>query len=93
MASKEEERRRHERAPVVKPGYCVLEDGRHHLCEIQDVSATGMLVRGGPRRQYGEWVVTGSELGRVEEVVVRSTDAGFAIEIAKPAHQTRNRAV
>ncbi len=85
VAQENEERRRRDRVIVAKPGYCLLEDGRYHLCEIEDISSTGMLVRSASTVHLGEWVVTGSDLGRVEGVVVRSTDVGFAVEIANPA--------
>ena len=92
MAQEEQERRLYNRVSVARPGYCILEDGRYHLCKIDDVSWTGMLVKGVSKAYLGEWVVTGSELGRVEGVVVRSMNDGFALEIARPANQGQKAA-
>jgi hypothetical protein len=80
-----EDRRRCERVPLARFGNYILESGRYYPCEIENVSATGMLVKGIPRGHFGEWVVTHvDKLGCVEGVIVRSTDGGFAIERVRP---------
>jgi hypothetical protein len=61
----------------------MLEDGREHLCKTQNVSATGIAVRGFPPGGIGEWVVANlNELGRVEGIIVRGEDGWFAFEMA-----------
>jgi hypothetical protein len=58
MTGEGEDRRRCERVPLAQSGNYILESGRYYPCEIENVSATGMLVRGVPRGHFGEWVVT-----------------------------------
>ena len=85
MTGEEENRRRSERVPLAQSGNYVLESGRYYPCEIENVSETGMFVRGVPRGHFGEWVVAHvDKLGCVEGVVVRNVDGGFAIERARP---------
>ena len=89
MTEEGEDRRRCERVPLARSGNYILESGRYYPCEIENVSETGMLVRGVPRghfgEHFGEWVVAHvDKLGCVEGVIVRSTDGGFAIERARP---------
>jgi hypothetical protein len=84
MTGEGQDRRRCERVPLARSGNYVLESGRYYPCEIENVSATGMLVRGVARGHFGEWVVAHvDKLGCVEGVIVRSTDGGFAIERAR----------
>jgi hypothetical protein len=86
-----EDRRRCERVPLARSGNYVLESARYYPCEIENVSATGMLVRGVPRGHFGEWVVAHvDKLGCVEGVIVRSTDGGFAIERARPRSKAQS---
>ena len=85
MTDEGDDRRRSERVPSTRSGNYILEGGRYYPCEIEDLSETGMLVRGVPRGRFGEWVVAHvDKLGCVEGVVVRSTEGGFAIERARP---------
>ena len=61
----------------------MLESGGDYVCETENASATGILVRGFPGGDVGEWVVVHiSQLGRVEGAIVRSADTWFAFEIA-----------
>src|SRR4029077_11485910 len=79
----EEERRRHKRVPLALPGSYMLESGGDYACRTENVSATGIFVRGFPGGDVGEWVIAYlSELGRVEGPVVRGADTWFAFEIA-----------
>ena len=83
MTQQREERRRRKRVPLALPGCYMLESGGDYVCQTENVSATGILVRGFPGGDIGEWVVAHlSELGRVEGTVVRSADTWFAYEIA-----------
>jgi len=85
-----EEARRQKRVPSALSGSYILETGGNHTCQIENISATGMLLRGFPRGDCGEWVVAYfNELGRVEGTVVRRTDTGFAFEMAATLGETR----
>jgi PilZ domain len=81
-----EERRRHPRAPLPLPGRYMLENGRDYPCRTEDISATGILIRGLLAGDVGEWVVAHlSEIGRVEGTIVRVADGWFAFEISATA--------
>ena len=70
-------------ASLALSGHYVLESGCNYPCQTENVSATGILLRGFPGGDLGEWVVAYlSELGRLEGTIVRSEDTCFAFEIA-----------
>jgi hypothetical protein len=80
------ERRRHKRHPLKFSGRYMLEDGpSDYPCRTENVSATGIFLRGFRVGEVGEWVVTYlDQLGRVEGAIVRTQDSWFAFEIAAP---------
>jgi hypothetical protein len=87
------ESRRRKRVPLALSGHYVLESGCNYPCQTENVSATGILLRGFPGGDLGEWVVVYlSELGRIEGTIVRSEDTCFAFEIAATPSQTQKLA-
>jgi PilZ domain len=93
MTKPGEESRRRKRVPLALSGHYVLESGCNYPCQTENVSATGILLRGFPGGDLGEWVVVYlSELGRIEGTIVRSEDTCFAFEIAATPSQTQKLA-
>ncbi len=63
----------------------MLDDGTEFPCRTEDVSLSGIAVRGAPAGAIGEWVVAYvKELGRIEGVVVRRTPVWFALDLRAP---------
>ena len=89
-----EERRRRNRIRLAFEGRYMLERGpRDYVCRTENVSATGILIRGFPAGGVGEWVVAYlDELGRVEGMVVRGGNTWFALEIAATPGQVQKLA-
>ena len=79
-----EERRRYKRLELNLFGHYTLEnDADDYPCCTENVSATGLFLRGFPAGRIGSWVVAYlDQLGRVEGTIVRSEDGWFAFEIA-----------
>jgi hypothetical protein len=84
-----EERRRHKRVPLTLKGRYMPESVHgEYACQTVDVSASGLLVRGFPGGDIGEWVVAYlEELGRVEGHIIRGADTWFAFEIGATAQK------
>jgi hypothetical protein len=89
-----DERRRARRVPLALPGHYRVENGADYACESENVSATGILMRGSAGAGVGEWVIAYlGELGRVEGVIVRSAQDWFALEIAATPGMARKLAL
>ena len=94
MFGEKDERRRMRRLPLALSGHYRVESGADYACETENVSATGILIRGSGGGGVGEWVIAHlDELGRVEGVVVRSAEDAFALEIAATPGMARELAV
>ena len=76
------ERRRHRRVPVTVFGRFMREDKQEYPCQIINMSAGGMALLAPVPCQDGERIVAYLDnLGRIEGVVVRSFEGGFAVRI------------
>ncbi|MDE2579314.1 MAG: PilZ domain-containing protein [Hyphomicrobiales bacterium] len=77
------ELRRHRRAAVSIPGRYMLENRREFDCRLMDISVGGLAVAAPSKGAVGEKVVFYFEdIGRLEGMVVRSFDDGFAVVMA-----------
>ncbi|MFV0280143.1 MAG: PilZ domain-containing protein [Rhodoblastus sp.] len=85
------ERRRHQRVKVSIAGRYMLENKQEYPCRTVDASPGGLLIAGPTRGALGERVVFYfEELGRLEGVVVRNAEAGFAVVLVlSPAKRER----
>ena len=94
MFAEKDERRRMRRVPLTLRGHYRVESGADYACETENVSATGALVRGSGGAGVGEWVIAYlGDIGRVEGVIVRSSEERFALEIAATPAAARKLAV
>jgi hypothetical protein len=76
------DRRRHRRVPVSLFGRFMREDKQEYPCQVVNMSAGGMAVISPVACQEGERVVAYLDnLGRIEGVVVRPLEGGFAVRI------------
>jgi hypothetical protein len=82
------ERRRHRRVPVTVFGRFMREDKQEYPCQVINMSAGGMALLAPVTCQDGERIVAYLDnLGRLEGVVVRSFDGGFAMRILASLHK------
>lgn len=82
------ERRRHARVDLVLTGRYMLSDGSEYRCEIDNISPTGLSVKGERAGQFGERVVAYIDgVGRVEGSVVRRKIGWFALEVRAPRNK------
>ena len=82
------ERRRHRRVPVTVFGRFMREDKQEYPCQVINMSAGGMALLAPVTGQDGERVVAYLDnLGRIEGVVVRSFEGGFAMRIVASLHK------
>ena len=85
IEAKVQERRRHQRVRVVLTGRYMLENRSEHDCQTIDISPGGVAFAGPAKGGVGERVVAYlSQIGRVEGVVTRHFDEGFAISMKLP---------
>ena len=76
------ERRRHRRVPVSVFGRFMREDKQEYPCQVINMSAGGMAIIAPVACAIGERIVAYLDnLGRIEGVVARSFDGGFAVRI------------
>ena len=86
LAQKPLERRRHQRVPVVLRGRYMLPDRSEYPCQTANVSPGGLLLHAPVRGVVGDRVVAYlDQIGRVEGVIARVAETGFALEISAPA--------
>ena len=82
------ERRRHRRVPVTVFGRFMREDKQEYPCQIINMSAGGMAMLAPVVCQDGERIVAYLDnLGRIEGVVVRNFEGGFAMRILASLHK------
>jgi hypothetical protein len=82
------DRRRHRRVPVTVFGRFMREDKQEYPCQVINMSAGGMAVLAPVVCQDGERIVAYLDnLGRIEGVVVRSFEGGFAMRILASLHK------
>lgn len=76
------DRRKHRRVPVTVFGRFMREDKQEYPCQVVNMSAGGMAVLAPVTCAVGERVVAYLDnLGRIEGVVVRDFEGGFAVRI------------
>lgn len=82
------ERRRHRRVPVSVFGRFMREDKQEYPCQVVNMSAGGMALLAPVACQDGERIVAYLDnLGRIEGVVSRNFEAGFAVRIVASLHK------
>ncbi|HYJ59578.1 MAG TPA: PilZ domain-containing protein [Methyloceanibacter sp.] len=82
------DRRRHRRVPVDVSGRFMREDKHEYPCQVVNMSAGGMAILAPVACDNGERIVAYLEnLGRIEGVVVRSFEGGFAVRIVASLHK------
>ena len=76
------DRRRHRRARVSVFGRFMREDKQEYPCQVVNMSAGGMAIIAPVSVKDGERIVAYLDnLGRIEGIVVRSFEGGFAVHI------------
>jgi hypothetical protein len=76
------DRRKYRRVPVGVLGRFMREDKREYPCQVINMSAGGMAIRAPMTCTVGERIVAYLDnLGRIEGVVVRTFEGGFAVRI------------
>src|SRR5262245_22786154 len=76
------DRRRHRRVPVSLFGRFMREDKQEYPCQVINMSAGGMALVSPVACQEGERIVAYLDnFGRIEGVVVRALEGGFAVRI------------
>ena len=82
------DRRRHRRVPVTVFGRFMREDKQEYPCQVINMSAGGMAILAPVICQEGERIVAYLDnLGRIEGVVVRCFEGGFAMRILASLHK------
>ncbi len=82
------ERRRHRRVPVSVFGRFMREDKQEFPCQVVNMSAGGMALLSPVACQDGERIVAYLDnLGRIEGVVSRNFEGGFAVRILASLHK------
>ena len=85
LDSRSQERRRHARVTVEVGGRLMLENRQEFPCETVNISAGGVLLRTEARGRSIERVVAYLDyFGRMEGIVVRTTEDGFALKVSLP---------
>ncbi|MBC8013675.1 MAG: PilZ domain-containing protein [Methyloceanibacter sp.] len=82
------ERRKHLRVPVNVFGRFMREDKQEYPCQVINMSAGGMALLAPVNCDLGERIVAYLDnLGRIEGVVVRAFEGGFAVRILASLHK------
>lgn len=85
ISAKPQERRRHARAKLSLLGRYMLEDRREFPCQTVDVSVGGLALTAPVVGALGERVVAYFDaLGRIEGIIVRHFEHGFAMTAIMP---------
>ena len=85
ISAKPQERRRHARAKLALLGRYMLEDRREFPCQTVDVSVGGLALTAPVVGALGERVVAYFDaLGRIEGIIVRHFEHGFAMTAIMP---------
>jgi hypothetical protein len=83
-----EERRRHQRVKVNLLGRYMLADRREFPCQVVNMSPGGMLLIAPVTGEIGERVIAYVDhVGRLEGVIARQADNGFAMTISATARK------
>lgn len=78
-----DDKRRHQRVPVIVSGRYMLQDRNDYPCQTINISPGGLLLSGPVKGTISERVIAYLDhLGRVEGQIARLTDTGFAMTIA-----------
>jgi hypothetical protein len=86
LASKPLERRRHQRVPVILRGRYMLPDRSEYPCQAINMSPGGVAVHAPVKGELGDRIVIYfDQVGRVEGVISRLFDTGFALAMTVPA--------
>jgi hypothetical protein len=82
------DRRKHRRVEVSLQGRFMREDKQEYACEVINMSAGGMALLAPVICEIGERIVAYLDnLGRIEGVVVREIEGGFACQITASAYK------
>lgn len=82
------ERRRHQRVRVSLLGRYMLADRREFPCQVHDMSPGGVALHAPVKGEVGERVVLYlDQIGRVEGVIARTFETGFAIAMSNPVNK------
>jgi len=85
------DRRKYRRIPIELHGRFMAQDEQEYPCEVFNMSAGGMALRAPVCCQPGERIVAYLDnLGRLEGIVARTFEGGFAVELRASA-QKRER--
>ena len=85
--------RQHQRVELKLPGRFMLRDRCERPCWTIDVSPNGLAVESDEKGQIGDPVVAYiNQLGRIEGVLVRQFQKGFAVKALAPAAKTEKLA-
>ncbi len=85
VPAKARDRRRHQRVKVTVLGRYMLKDRREFPCQTMDMSPGGVLLFAPVKADVGERVVAYlDQIGRIEGVVARHVDNGFALSLNVP---------
>jgi hypothetical protein len=86
LSAKPHERRRHARVKLALLGRYMLEDRREFPCQTIDISVGGLALTAPVAGAVGERVVAYFDaLGRIEGVIVRQFEHGFAMTALLPS--------
>lgn len=81
-------RRQHERVEVNLLGRCMFADQEENPCEMRNVSAGGAAIISPLKGNVGEKIIIYAEqIGRIEGIITRHTQNGFAITITASARK------
>lgn len=84
-AQKTVERRRHQRVPVTLRGRYMLPDRSEYPCQTIDMSPGGVALHAPVQGEMGDRIVVYfDQLGRVEGVISRLLETGFALSVSAP---------
>lgn len=85
LVQKPMERRRHQRVPVVLRGRYMLPDRSEYPCQSIDMSPGGVALHAPVKGAIGDRVVIYfDQVGRVEGIIARLLDTGFALAMTVP---------
>ncbi|MDB5651698.1 MAG: pilus assembly protein PilZ [Hyphomicrobiales bacterium] len=81
-----DEKRRHSRVDVSLLGRYMLSDRREYPCQTRNMSPGGLALYAPTQGQIGERVLVYlDQLGRIEGLITRKMDNGFALSFSVPA--------
>jgi uncharacterized protein YlzI (FlbEa/FlbD family) len=84
--TRNDERRRHQRVKLRLPGQFMREDRKEFNCVTMDISPGGIAFSSENQGEVGEKIIAYlNQIGRVQGVVARHFDGGFAISMKLPA--------